>query len=207
MGSNYAGAATYPATILVPDDGDPIDASVFDTPIEQLADRTAYFKDRSSHYLVGTQIATQEPASDVAPALLKSWTATTYSDANLYNIISLSVPLVPVTDDDVEIVLTCNLSATKAAASVATFGTVRPFVQQDGATWAQVPGSVWCSACEVLSGERMGTRATFHFRVTLTGIVNNFAVALNGRVSAVTDTPATEIDDGWTCIANVWRPS
>jgi hypothetical protein len=42
MSTAYAGGATYPATVLVPDDGDPPSAASVGSALEGLADRTAW---------------------------------------------------------------------------------------------------------------------------------------------------------------------
>ncbi len=46
MSSTYAGADTFGATITIPDDGDPANASTFNVPYEGLADRTRYLLNR-----------------------------------------------------------------------------------------------------------------------------------------------------------------
>ncbi len=46
MSSQYPGADSFPADVTIPDDGDLINASSFDTPYEQLADRTVWLKNR-----------------------------------------------------------------------------------------------------------------------------------------------------------------
>jgi hypothetical protein len=46
MSHNYAGANVFPATIAMPDDGDPRNASSVNVPHEALADRTVYLKTR-----------------------------------------------------------------------------------------------------------------------------------------------------------------
>jgi hypothetical protein len=45
MSSTYAGASTFPANITIPDDGDPLNASSVNVPLEGLADRTVKLKD------------------------------------------------------------------------------------------------------------------------------------------------------------------
>ncbi|MDQ2783209.1 MAG: hypothetical protein M3Y26_11855, partial [Actinomycetota bacterium] len=44
MGSAYAGANSFPASVLCPDDGDPENASSVNVPMQGLADRTAWLR-------------------------------------------------------------------------------------------------------------------------------------------------------------------
>src|SRR5215472_15567724 len=46
MSTPYAGVNNFPATIPVPADSDPPNASLFSTPYEGLADRTTWLKNR-----------------------------------------------------------------------------------------------------------------------------------------------------------------
>jgi hypothetical protein len=46
MSSDYAGAETFPASIPIPDDGDPRDASSMGVPLEGVMDAARYLKNR-----------------------------------------------------------------------------------------------------------------------------------------------------------------
>lgn len=47
MSSPYAGVAAFPASILLPDDGEPIEAGAVAVPVEGLADRTVWLYEKS----------------------------------------------------------------------------------------------------------------------------------------------------------------
>lgn len=205
MGSQYAGsAASFPADFTIPDDGDDIDAASVNVALEALGDRTANLKARNPYYLLKTHVATQEPASDVAPTVIRAWTGTSFGTYE--ELLSLTGGDVPAVNDIVEVSITCNLIMSKAAHSVTTFGAIRPFVQENGSAWLSIPGSVYSGLCALSGSGLSSIRSSFHFRKTI-ATATNFKVSLNGRVSAVTDTPNVELDSGWTCIAKVWRPA
>jgi hypothetical protein len=68
VSSTYAGTATYPATITMPDDGDPANAASVSAPMEGLADRTAYLKPYSSRVVGFKHLATGLLFTGTAPA-------------------------------------------------------------------------------------------------------------------------------------------
>lgn len=93
--STYGGSNTFPSLITIPDDGDVIDASSVDVPLEGLADRTVYLKTNlapMTHQMVGIFAfgGTVSPAYDFNTA--------TYDDTLNFGI--ASIPLADVQSGD-----------------------------------------------------------------------------------------------------------